>query len=64
MLVRMADPDLSEHARELNRARWGSQVVDKAAQVVISRVAELPAEIRAQVHEATGPAGGDSHGDG
>ena len=64
MLVRMADPDASEHARALNRARWGSQVAVRSAEVVIERADELPADIREQVHQATAPPGGESRGDG
>jgi hypothetical protein len=57
----MADPDLSEHARELNRARWGSQAVERAAAVVLERAAELPDAVRAQLHEATGEASADAN---
>lgn len=57
MLVRMADPDASEHARALNRARWGNQVVVRSAETVIERVDELPADLREQLHQLTGEAG-------
>ena len=43
----------SEAARRLNELRWGSQVVERAAQTVIDRVDELPLTVRAQVHLAT-----------
>jgi hypothetical protein len=56
-MVRMADTQASEHGRELARARWGSQAVDRAAQVVISRAAEVSPELRAELHEVTAPAG-------
>lgn len=50
----MADTDAaSEAARALVARRWGSQVVERAAQTVIERVDELPEVIRAQVHLAT-----------
>jgi len=52
----------SEAGRLLARARWGSQAVDRAAQVVISRAGELPADLREQVHQATGEAPGDGGG--
>jgi hypothetical protein len=55
----MADPDASEAARALNARRWGPTAVVNAAQVVITRADELPDAVRAQLHEATGPAGGD-----
>jgi hypothetical protein len=51
MLVRMADTKVSAAARELLRARWGDQVVSRAAQTVIERAAELPEAKRAEVLE-------------
>jgi hypothetical protein len=54
------DEAVSEAARQLIARRWGSQVVERAAQVVISRVAELPPAVRAQVHEATEQKGAES----
>jgi hypothetical protein len=60
----MTDPDASEHGRGLNRSRWGNQVAVRSAETVIERADELPAEIRAAVHEATAPPGGEPHGDG
>ena len=57
------DDTASEAGRLLAHARWGSQAVDRAAQVVISRTAEVSPELLAQLHEATAPAGGESHGD-
>jgi hypothetical protein len=47
----MSDAHASDAARSLARARWGSQVVERAAEVVISRRAELPAAVRAEVVE-------------
>ena len=49
----MPDKDASEAARALIAHRWGSQVVEKAAQTVIQRADELPPTVRAQVHLAT-----------
>ena len=57
------DDTASEAGRLLARARWGSQAVDRAAQVVISRAAELSEAQRAELHEVTGPEGGEGHGD-
>jgi hypothetical protein len=53
------DAAASEAARALVARRWGSQAVEKAAQVVISRAAELPDAVREQVHQATGDGGDD-----
>jgi hypothetical protein len=54
----MADAqDASEAARSLAAARWGDAVARRAAQVVIERAGQLPADIREAVHEAT--AGGE-----
>jgi hypothetical protein len=47
-------PDRSEAARSAAQARWGSRVPERAAEVVIARHSELPAEVRDRVHEATG----------
>ena len=49
----MDDTKASEAARELIRHRWGSQVVERAARVVLERVDELPPATRALVHLAT-----------
>lgn len=59
----MADADVSEYGRGLAAARWGNQVAMRSAEVVIERVGELPAEIRAALHEVTAPAG-EPDGDG
>jgi hypothetical protein len=60
----MADTsEASEAGRALVAARWGNQVAVRSAETVIERAAELPAELRAAVHEATGPAGGEPNGD-
>ena len=53
--------DASEAGRALAAARWGNTVAVRSAETVIERAAELPAEIRAAVHEATGEAP-DGHG--
>jgi hypothetical protein len=42
----------SEHARHAARSRWGSQVVTRAAEIVIERAPELPADLAAEVVEA------------
>jgi hypothetical protein len=44
----------SEAARAAARARRGSQVVTRAAAIVVERVDELPDAERAVVHRATG----------
>lgn len=49
----VAKADASELGRQLARARWGSRGVDRAAQTVIARAAELDPVMRAQVHLAT-----------
>jgi hypothetical protein len=55
MIVCMSTADTSraEQARLAAQARWGSQVAEKAAAVVIERAAELPEVLRAQLHLAT-----------
>jgi hypothetical protein len=53
------DDAASEAARALVARRWGSQVVERAAAVVIERAAELPAAVREQVHQVTGEAAAD-----
>jgi hypothetical protein len=60
----MADAhDASEAARSLANARWGDAVARRAAQVVIERAGQLPADLREQVHEATaGGEGGEGAG--
>jgi hypothetical protein len=52
------DEAASEAGRQLVRRRWGSQAVERAAAVVITRCAELPETVRAELHEATGEAAG------
>ena len=54
------DDAASEAGRQLVARRWGSQAVERAAAVVISRVAELPDAKRSALHEATAPPGGES----
>lgn len=49
MLLRMTDAKATEAARELLSHRWGNQVPEKAAQVVISRADELSPSTRAEV---------------
>jgi hypothetical protein len=49
----------SEAARELAAKRWGNQVVVRSAQVVIERHAELPDDLREQLHQANEEAPGD-----
>jgi hypothetical protein len=59
-----ADDTAREAARALAAKRWGNVAVVRAAAVVIERAAELDEVHRAAVHEATGPPGGESRGDG
>jgi hypothetical protein len=47
------DRAASEAARQLARSRWGSTKVDRAAQVVIERHAELGEALRAELHQVT-----------
>lgn len=54
----------SEQASRAARERWGNQVAVRSAETVIERAGELPAEIRAAVHEVTAPAGGEVPADG
>jgi hypothetical protein len=51
--------DASAAARALIARRWGSQVVTRAAMTVIERADELPPDVRAEVHQATGQESGD-----
>ena len=50
----MAYSDSHEAARQLARARWKNRGALRAAAVVVERADELPEEVRAEVHEATG----------
>lgn len=45
----MADTKASEAGRDLVSFRWRNQVAEKAAEVVISRAAELSPSTRAEV---------------
>jgi hypothetical protein len=47
------DADASEAGRALVGHRWGNRAVLRAASMVINRAAELPPEVRAEVHTAT-----------
>jgi hypothetical protein len=58
--VRMADTQASEAGAALARARWGDQVVRRAAAVLLERADELPDALREQVHEATEQKGADA----
>jgi hypothetical protein len=51
--------DASAAARALIARRWGSQVMTRAAMTVIERADELPPDVRAEVHQATGQESGD-----
>jgi hypothetical protein len=55
----MSDAEATAAARALARAKWGNTKVVRSAQVVIERAAELPESVREQLHEATGPPGGE-----
>jgi hypothetical protein len=55
--------DASEAGRALVARRWGNQAVVRAAAVVLERASELPDTTRAQLHEATGPPGGEGSRD-
>jgi hypothetical protein len=59
-----ADDAAQQAGKALARARWGSTAVERMAQAVISRAAELPDATRAALHEVTGPPGGESDGEG
>jgi hypothetical protein len=50
----MAYSDAHEAAKALALQRWGTRALVRAAAVVLDRVDELPEEVRAAVHEATG----------
>jgi len=54
------DDAASEAARALAVKRWGNAAVVRSAQVVISRAAELPDSLRAELHQVTGEAAGES----
>lgn len=45
----MSNPDASEHARHASRARWGNQVVTRAAEVVVERAEELDEGLAGEV---------------
>jgi hypothetical protein len=49
----MSDAQASEAARALAVQRWGPRAVVRAAETVISRAAELPPAVRAELHLAT-----------
>jgi hypothetical protein len=53
----------AEQARAAARARWGSQVPDRAADIVIERVGELGEAKRSALHEVTAPPGGEPEGE-
>lgn len=54
-MVGMSNPDAAaEHARLAARARWGTQVVDRAVETVVSRSAELGDEQRERLREVAG----------
>jgi len=57
----MSSADASEVARHAARVRWGSQVPEKAAEVVLERMDELPPTVRAELHLKTADPKG--HGD-
>lgn len=48
----MPTTDASEAARQLARARWGTQTLDRAVVEVVSRASELTAEQRADLRAA------------
>jgi hypothetical protein len=50
----MAYSDAHEAAKALALQRWGTRGLVRAAAVVVDRASELPEEMRAAVHEATG----------
>ena len=52
-MVRMSTAEAA--ARELARARWGNRVVVRAAQTLMERADELPAEVLAELRAATRP---------
>lgn len=60
-LVPMSTPDASTAARELNRARWGGQVINRAIATLASRRNELDAQ---QLAELDAIANGEPDGDG
>ena len=47
----MSNADASERASLASRARWGSQVPDAAAEIVIARYEELDGAVRARLEE-------------
>jgi hypothetical protein len=44
----------SSAGKLLAAARWGDTVVRRSAAIVLARADELPADLREQLHEATG----------
>jgi hypothetical protein len=48
----MSDPDTTSAAVVMNRGRWGNQVAEKAAEVVIERASQLSPSTRSAVLEA------------
>jgi hypothetical protein len=59
MAERTQDDAVSEAGRQLVARRWGNTAVVRSAEVVIARHAELPESVRAELHQVTGPPGGE-----
>jgi hypothetical protein len=61
----MSNPDASEAARALNRARWGDRVLRRAAATVLER-GDVSEVVRAELAEfiAKSRAGADGAGTG
>jgi hypothetical protein len=47
----MSSPGASERASLASRARWGSQVPDNAAEIVIARFDEVSEAVRTRLEE-------------
>jgi hypothetical protein len=47
----MSNADASERASQASRARWGSQVPDAAAEIVIARLDEVSDPVRVRLEE-------------
>jgi hypothetical protein len=47
----MSNADASERASLASRARWGSQVPDNAAEIVIARFDEVSEPVRTRLEE-------------
>jgi hypothetical protein len=56
----MADPDASEAARSLNRARWGDTVLRRAVATVLERSDQLDESQRAALQQVTEEKGSDA----